>query len=305
MDLDLFAEPSPAASPHALQAEALRGLPLYLGTSSWSFEDWRGSVYPVAAKPAEFLSHYARRFPVVEIDTTFYRIPTAAAVEAWYRRTPAGFRFAAKIPRLITHDKRLHDCQAELRQFTEVMGLLGEKLGPLLFQFPYFAKRHFATPQAFVDRLARVLEGLPAGMRFAVEIRNRWWVHRRLLDLLRAHGVAFALVDHPWMPPIGELVRQHDVITADFTYIRWLGDRQAMEAVTRRWDRLVVDRRRDTALWVGVIRQFLARQIAVYGFYNNHYAGHSPGSIALFYELWSRLPPLSPATQPSAGRPDR
>jgi uncharacterized protein YecE (DUF72 family) len=209
-------------------------------------------------------------------------------VEGWYHKTPAGFRFAAKIPQVITHEKILRDCQAELRRFTEVMGFLGDKLGPLLFQFPYFSKREFPTPEAFLDRLAPVLDRLPEGYRFAVEVRNRWWITPRLLDLLRAHRVAFALTDHPWMPPIPELIRQHDVVTADFSYIRWLGDRQAMETITQKWDRLVVDRQQDTLIWAAVVRQLLARHLTVYGFYNNHYAGHSPSSVALFYETWKR-----------------
>jgi uncharacterized protein YecE (DUF72 family) len=101
--------------------------------------------------------------------------------------------------------------------------------------------------------------------------------------------VALALTDHPWMPAIQDLVRQHDVATADFSYIRWLGDRQAMEATTQKWDRLVVDRRQETMTWAMMVQQLLARHLTVYGFYNNHYAGHSPGSIALFYETWQRL----------------
>jgi uncharacterized protein YecE (DUF72 family) len=293
MDLDLF-DDLPAGEPARLQQPPPHGLPLYLGTSSWSFDDWRGHLYPSDAKSTDYLTHYAQHFPVVEIDATFYRIPTPAMVDAWYRRTPQGFRFAAKIPQVITHEKVLSDCQAELQQFTDTMRRLGEKLGPLLFQFPYFAKRRFATPEAFLERLAPVLERLPAGVQFAVEIRNRGWITRRFLDLLRGQRVAFALIDHPWMPPIQDLIRQHDVLTADFTYIRWLGDRQAMEAVTQRWDRLVADRQRDTAIWVDVIRQFLAHQREVYGFYNNHYAGHSPGSIALFYDIWQRQPPSAP-----------
>lgn len=287
MERDLFADSPGAEMPSTPTPLAtLAGLPLYLGTSSWSFDDWRGSVYPREAKAADYLTYYAQRFRAVEIDMTFYRIPTPSMIEGWSQKTPADFRFAAKIPQVITHEKRLSDCQLELRQFTEVMGLLGDKLGPLLFQFPYFSKREFPTPQTFLERLAPVLDQLPEGLRFAVEIRNRWWITPRLLDLLRARGVALALTDHPWMPSIPELTRQHDVITADFVYIRWLGDRKATEAMTQRWDRLVVDRRQDTAASVSVVRQLLARQLPVYGFYNNHYAGHSPGSIALFHEVW-------------------
>ena len=288
MESDRFPESTVPAPLPTLQPKHSQSLPLYIGTSSWSFDDWRGTLYPADAKSADFLSFYAQRFSAVEIDMTFYRIPTSAMVEAWYHKTPANFRFAAKVPQLITHEKVLRDCLAELRQFTQVMGLLGEKLGPLLFQFPYFPKRDFSGPQAFLDRLEAFLDQLPQGCRFAIEIRNRRWVTRRFLDLLRAHGVAFALTDHPWMPSLQELIRQHDIVTADFSYIRWLGDRQAIETITQTWDQLVVDRQQDTERWVAVIRQLLARHIAVYGFYNNHYAGHSPSSIALFYDLWNR-----------------
>jgi uncharacterized protein YecE (DUF72 family) len=293
MEPDLFADTPNVSLP---TTEALRGspfeppqeVPLYLGTSSWSCDDWRGTVYPADAKSSEYLPYYARRFTAVEIDMTFYRIPTPAMVNGWSQRTPTGFRFAAKIPQVITHEKVLRDCQDELQQFTEVMSLLGDKLGPLLFQFPYFSKRHFSDAQAFLDRLEPMLDQLPEGYQFAVEVRNRRWITRRLLDLLRAYRVALALTDHAWMPPIQELIRQHDVVTADFAYFRWLGDRQAMEAITQKWDHLVVDRTQDTRTWVTIARQLLARDLTVYGFYNNHYAGHSPGSLALFSEIWKQ-----------------
>ena len=282
MEPNLFTDttnPSPptteAQSRAALQLP--QGVPLYLGTSSWSSDDWRGTIYPADAKSGDYLTHYARQLSAVEIDMTFYRIPTPAMIQAWDQRTPDGFRFAAKIPQVITHEKVLRDCQPELQQFTEVVALLGDKLGPLLFQFPYFSKRHLANVQAFLDRLEPVLDQLPNGFRFAVELRNRWWITDRLLDLLRAHGVALALTDHPWMPPIQELIRQHEVVTADFAYIRWLGDRKAMEAKTQKWDRLVVDRTQDTRTWVTIVRQLLARDLTVYGFYNNHYAGPLTG----------------------------
>lgn len=295
MEPDLFADTTNARLPTTAALSGSpsgppQGVPLYLGTSSWSSDDWRGTVYPVDAKSSEYLAYYAQRFTAVEIDMTFYRIPTPAMVNGWNQRTPAGFRFAAKIPQVITHEKVLQDCQDELQQFIEVMSLLGDKLGPLLFQFPYFSKRHFANAQAFLGRLEPVLDQLPEGFQFAVELRNRWWITGRMLDLLRAHHVALALTDHPWMPPIQELMRQHELVTADFAYIRWLGDRQAMEAITQKWDRLVVDRTQDTRTWVTVVRQFLARDLTVYGFYNNHYAGHSPGSIALFSEIWQNSP---------------
>lgn len=110
---------------------------LFLGTSSWTAEGWVGSFYPEGTKPADFLQYYARHFNCVEIDSTFYRIPTAKTVEQWRDRTPKGFVFAAKGPGLITHQKVLLGADDDLKAFLRVMDLLGEKLGPILWQFPY------------------------------------------------------------------------------------------------------------------------------------------------------------------------
>src|SRR5262245_7662818 len=119
MTPNLFADATGASLPTTdaqtrVAFELPQGVPLYLGTSSWSSEDWRGTIYPADAKAADFLTHYAKQFSTVEIDMTFYRIPTPAMISAWNQRTPDGFRFAAKIPQVITHEKVLHDCQSEL-----------------------------------------------------------------------------------------------------------------------------------------------------------------------------------------------
>ena len=153
MEPDLFADTTNASPPttEALRSpiEPPQGVPLYLGTSSWSSDDWRGTVYPVDAKSSDYLTHYAKRFTAVEIDMTFYRIPTPAMVQAWNQRTPADFRFAAKIPQVITHEKVLRDCQAELQQFIEVMSLLGDKLGPCCFSFPTSRSATFRMHRRF------------------------------------------------------------------------------------------------------------------------------------------------------------
>src|ERR1700747_3666311 len=102
---------------------------LYIGTSAFTAAGWEGSFYPEGTKPADFLSYYARHFNSVEVDSTFYRIPSDATVKGWGKKTPDGFKFAAKVPRIITHEKVLVDCDAELKQFIETMDFLGEKLG--------------------------------------------------------------------------------------------------------------------------------------------------------------------------------
>lgn len=261
---------------------------LHLGTSSFSHESWVGPFYPDGAKPGDFLALYARRFETVEIDATFYRIPSAAQARSWAAKTPEGFRIAAKVPQVVTHEKTLVDCADDVRAFLGAMDELGDRRGPLLFQFPYFRRDAFASAGAFLARLEPFLESLPRGPRFALEIRNKGWIGEPLLSLLRRHGIAYALIDHPWMPPIEELLQRHDVVTADFSYVRWLGDRQGIEARTTSWDRLIVDRTSDMERWAPALETLLERDIHVYGYFNNHYAGHAPGSIALLRDVWRR-----------------
>ena len=262
---------------------------LRLGTSSWSSEDWVGPFYPPGTPASNFLGEYARHFDTVEIDSTFYRSPSPSMVKNWRERTPPGFIFAAKFPRSITHEKVLQDSSAEVAEFLKSMELLGEKLGPLLLQFPYFNKQAFARLEDFMARLAPFLAALPSGHSYAVEVRNKNWINAPFLELLRQHRIALALIDHPWMPPVEQLVSRQDVVTANFAYLRWLGDRKGIEEKTQRWDSLIIDRTREMETWIPIIRALLKRGINILGFFNNHYAGFAPGSIKLFREMWERL----------------
>ena len=141
-------------------------------------------------------------------------------------------------------------------------------------------------PKPFLDRLEVFLAGLPRGRRYVVEVRNKSFVNTRFLDLLRRNGAALALIDHPWFFDIEQLMRKSDVLTAEFAYVRWLGDRKAIEHRTTRWDRLIVDRRRDMGRWIPAIRTILDRGLTIYGYFNNHYAGYAIGSIDTFRSLW-------------------
>jgi uncharacterized protein YecE (DUF72 family) len=249
-----------------------------------------GPFYPPGTPPAGFLAEYARHFDTVEVDSSFYRPPSAAMVRNWRERTPPGFVFAAKVPRVVTHEKVLQDCDTELKQFLAVMDLLGDKLGPLLLQFPYFNKKVFSRPEDFVARLKPFLERLPSGYSFAVEVRNKNFLGAPLLGLLRNYQIALALIDHPWMPPIGELAGRFDLATADFCYLRFLGDRKGIEEKTQHWDKVIVNRQREMEAWIPEIRRLLERQRLVYAYFNNHYAGFAPASLELFHEVWAKLP---------------
>jgi uncharacterized protein YecE (DUF72 family) len=258
---------------------------LRLGTSAWSNPSWVGVFYPDGTKPCDYLARYADKYDCVEIDSTFYRIPTASMIKKWYQDTPEGFLFAAKVPQVITHEKVMLDCEQELSEFLKSVSGLKEKLGPLLLQFPYFNKKAFDSPQDFYGRLSPFLAGLPKDFQWALEIRNKYWITQELLELLSKHKIAFSMIDQSWMPPIDQLLKRHDLDTAPFAYIRWLGDRKGIEDITKEWDKVVIDRTADLTRWVLPVHQLLARGRQVYGFFNNHYAGHAPASLALFQQL--------------------
>ncbi len=258
---------------------------LLLGSCSFTAEGWEKTFYPPSLKKSGYLGYYAEQFKSVEVDATFYRIPAEKTVRGWFAQTPQDFVFACKVPQSITHESCLVDCDSQFRAFVNVMSLLEHKLGPMLFQFPYFSKKVFPKPEEFFARLRAFLPKLPSGFQFAVEIRNKAWVRPELLDLLREHHVAFALIDHPWMSRPGELTKKGDVVTADFVYVRLLGDRYAIEEVTKTWDKTVVDRGRELAEWSAVVDALLSRGLKVYTYVNNHFAGHSPETMRQFLEM--------------------
>jgi uncharacterized protein YecE (DUF72 family) len=263
--------------------------PIRLGTSAFTAAGWEGAFYPEDMKPADYLSYYATQFDTVEIDSTYYRTPAASTVRGWGAKTPPGFLFAAKVPQTITHENVLVDCDKEFQEFVERMQLLGEKLGILLLQFPYFNKMAFASADAFLARLAPFLKRLPKGVRFALEVRNKAWLGPKLYDLLRSHHVALALIDHPWMPRPSQLFTGGaDPVTSDFTYVRWLGDRKGIEERTKTWDQTIVDRRSELTEWANVCWKISGRGVPVFAYANNHYAGHAPATIRLFQQIWEK-----------------
>jgi uncharacterized protein YecE (DUF72 family) len=240
---------------------------LYLGTQGWSYDSWVGSFYPPGAPSNAWLEAYASQFSTVELDTTFYAIPRASTVDGWYERTPEEFRFAAKFPKSITHEKQLADCHTETTAFFDAMTRLGRKLGPLLLQMP----PSFSAGQ--LDALKTFLRDLPTGFRCALEVRHRSWLTKQtllvLLTLLQQQGIALCLVQHAWMPRLDE-------ITAPFTYIRWLGRRE--DIPDDDYSQVRIDRDAQLDAWAGQIAHYLGAGITVYGYFNNHYQGHSPAS---------------------------
>jgi uncharacterized protein YecE (DUF72 family) len=263
---------------------------LLVGTSSWSNSDWLGSFYPPNLKPGQFIEAYARTFRAVEIDSTYYGAPAPHVVAGWREKTPSGFVFAAKVPGVITHEKILKDCQSEFTTFLRTMELLGDRLGPLLLQFPYFNQNVFPSRRAFEKLLRPFLQALPKEFKFALEIRNKNWISWDFIELLREHSVAFVLVAQAWMPPIDMLARALDVVTSDFAYARFIGDRKDIEARTQKWDNLLEDKTPEMRVWIDELKKIVGKGVKTYAFFNNHYAGFAPGSVKLFEDLWQQSP---------------
>lgn len=153
------------------------------GTSGFSFKEWVGSFYPAKLPASAMLAHYASRLPIVELNNTFYRMPTASAVEGWRAQVPATFRFAVKVPRRITHGKKLVDCGAELARLAAALRGLEPCVGSWLVQLPPHAKCDVAALEGF-------LAALPTGVRAAFEFRNTSWNVARVHELLTERDAA-------------------------------------------------------------------------------------------------------------------
>ena len=158
-----------------------------VGTSGYSYAPWKGSFYPEDLKAADMLRYYSQRFPTVEINNTFYRMPTAPLIERWASETPESFSFVLKAPRRLTHEKRLEDPESE-EYFFRTAGLLADRFGPTLFQLPPFFKKDLARLQGFLARI-------PNGRRVALEFRHASWFDDEIYDALRASGAALCLAD--------------------------------------------------------------------------------------------------------------
>jgi uncharacterized protein YecE (DUF72 family) len=179
-----------------------------IGTSGYSYKQWKGRFYPEKMKEVEMLGFYAQRFPTVEINNTFYRMPSRDVVARWAAETPEGFTFVLKAPQRITHQKRLGDVAADLDYFLGTADAMGTKLGPLLFQLPPFLKKD-------LPRLRSFLELLPAGRRAAFEFRHESWFDDEVRDALRERKAVLCTADTDEGGPAGEVSP-----TADWGYLR-------------------------------------------------------------------------------------
>jgi len=189
--------------------EGLVSQQYYIGTSGWHYEHWQHRFYPDKLTKAKWLAFYATRFTTVELNNSFYRLPSEAAFVAWHDSSPTDFTFAVKVSRFITHIKRLANTEEAVANFITRAKILGEKLGPLLYQLPPNMHRND-------ERLESFLSTLPQGMRHVFEFRHQSWLNDEVFEILHKYNIGLCVFDMPSLScPL--------VATADFAYIRFHG----------------------------------------------------------------------------------
>jgi uncharacterized protein YecE (DUF72 family) len=246
---------------------------ILLGTSGWSYKEWIGPFY--AKEDKSLLRAYTKVFRTAEIDSTFYRYPTKGMVMGWTRYSPEGFVFTAKLPKLITHEKKLGltgEVEADLERFMEIMEplSLGGKLGCLLIQLPPSFDYKPRELEAFFKML-------PSHIRFAVEFRNLSWIRAETWPLLEKYAVAYAIVDEPLLPP-----ETH--FTSSISYFRWHG------RGTEPWFDYQY-RTEELEPWIPKVKEATNKAKTVLGYFNNHFHGYAVENCLQVLEMLGALTP--------------
>ncbi len=223
-----------------------------IGVSGWQYPDFSARFYPGDLAKPEQLAFYAEHFPTVEINNTFYQLPSKKSIQAWKEKVPEDFVFSIKASRYITHMKNLLEPEETLPDFFERISLFGEKCGPVLFQLPPHWKVN-------ADRLRDFIPELPDGYRYAIELRNQSWLNEKIYALLRKHAVAFCIYEIDY--------RQSPILTtADFIYIRLHGPGRAYN------DPYDLD---TLGRWADRIQGWLEDGLDVYCYFDNTHRGYA------------------------------
>jgi len=235
---------------------------ILIGTSGWMYDHWKGILYREDASREELLPAYAASFHTVEINNTFYQLPDAGTIEEWRHRTPAGFVFAVKANRYITHMKNLLEPGGPVSRMMGRVDGLEEKLGPILFQLP-------PGWHVNAERLASFVGILPQDHRYAFEFRHESWYTRPVYDILEKSGSAFCIHDHEDAPSPQQ-------VTADFVYVRFHGRRGSYEG---RYPRA------DLSAWADTIADWRDQGLDMYGYFNNDFRGYAVENAQKLLEL--------------------
>jgi uncharacterized protein YecE (DUF72 family) len=238
---------------------------IHIGTSGWHYDHWRRPFYPEDLTQKAFLTFYQQRFHTVEINNSFYQLPSEKTLFDWRESVPPGFIFAVKGSRYITHMKKLKDPGQSVPPLLERIQSLGDRLGPILFQLP--PRWRFNE-----ERLGAFLEALPRDYRYALEFRDPTWLNQEVCRLLRKHSAAFCIYE------LAGRISPKEV-TADFVYIRLHGPGDAYQG---RYDRQTL------AGWAGAISTWTAQGLTVFCYFDNDEAGYAALNALELQEMLGR-----------------
>lgn len=237
----------------SIMAKGKKSGHICIGTSGWSYPHWRGAFYPEDMPEAQMFDYYTGRFNTVEINNSFYQLPSVGTLAAWRKAAPDGFLFSMKASRYITHMKKLKDPKSSVKKFFATVDKLGSRLGPILFQLPPKWKPN-------MDRLGEFLEALPARHRYAFEFRDSRWFDDEVFDILVQHNAAFCIYH------LAGFETPHHV-TADFAYVRLHGPDDAYEGSYCN---------KTLKQWADSINSWASDGLDVYCYFDNDEAGHAP-----------------------------
>jgi uncharacterized protein YecE (DUF72 family) len=251
-------------------------LKFYIGCSGWSYSAWKGPFYPPNLESSEWLRYYSQIFDYVEVDSSFYRIPNQFMVKNWFKKTPDNFRFTAKFPKVITHDKHLVDIDKEVEVFLNNIEPLHEKTLALLIQLPPSME---IMPG--LEGLRQLVPLLDKRFRYAVEVRHQSWFQDLAYNFFADNNICMV-----WSQLAG--IRTPPILTTDFLYIRFIGDRSIDE---KDFGKIQKDRISEMGKWArrvkrvekerGKEEEIRLAMIAA----NNHYAGFGPGTVNIFRKM--------------------
>ena len=252
----------------------------YIGCSGWSYSAWQGPFYPANIESSQWLNHYAHIFDYVEIDSSFYRMPNLFTVKNWYKRTPENFRFTAKFPKIITHDKRLKDANRELERFFKSMLPLADKTIALLIQLPPSLKITEG-----IENLRKLVPELDDRFRYAIEVRDKSWFQDLAYNFFANNDICMV-----WSQ-LAELATP-PITTTDFLYMRFIGDRSISE---KDFGKIQKDKINEMKNWADKLKKVIEEErrvendkeninLAIVSA-NNHYAGFGPMTANIFRKM--------------------
>lgn len=252
----------------------------YIGCSGWSYSAWKGPFYPPNLENSDWLRYYSNVFDYVEIDSSFYRIPNQFMIKNWFKKTPDNFRFTAKFPKIITHDKHLVDVEKEVELFLRNMQPLHDKTLALLIQLPPSMQ---ITPG--LEGLRQLVPLLDERFRYAVEVRHQSWFQDLAYNFFANNNLCMV-----WSQLAG--IRTPPIVTTDFLYVRFIGDRSIDESD---FGKVQKNRVLEMNKWAGRIKRVKQDRgrsssngeeisLAIVAA-NNHYAGFGPGTANMFRKM--------------------